>query len=130
MEMESELFPDVTIGLSDHYIWDASSVVVDAAEHRRASVQAAYNEKLPGIFTHGGIWRIPWIGSRINGQAVPYPYPKTTIFQGFADMEYPMMVNDASNRICFFQICADHEIAHTYFPFYMGINESQICIYG
>ncbi len=27
---------------------------------------------------------------------VPYPYEKTTEFQGGADMEYPMMVNDKS----------------------------------
>jgi hypothetical protein len=25
---------------------------------------------------------------------VPYPYEKTTIFQGYAGMEYPMMAND------------------------------------
>ena len=30
------------IGLSDHYVWDAGSVVVDPATERRASVQAAY----------------------------------------------------------------------------------------
>ena len=33
---------DMTVGLSDHYVWDAASVVVDPATKRRASVQAAY----------------------------------------------------------------------------------------
>jgi hypothetical protein len=36
--------PDVTFALSDHYDWDGASVVVDDATHRRASVQAAYND--------------------------------------------------------------------------------------
>ena len=40
---KAENVPDIAIGLSDHYIWDAGSVVVDPATNRRASVQAAYN---------------------------------------------------------------------------------------
>jgi len=36
--------PDMAFGLSDHYDWDAASVLVDNAAHRRASVQAAYND--------------------------------------------------------------------------------------
>jgi hypothetical protein len=49
-----------------------------------------------------------------------------SVFQGFADMEYPMMVNDASTGSpVFSRLVQDHEIAHSYFPFYMGINESR-----
>jgi hypothetical protein len=41
-------------------------------------------------------------------------------------MEYPMMVNDShTDNIRFAQFVQDHEIAHTYFPFYMGINETR-----
>ncbi len=36
--------PDMAFGLSDHYDWDAASVVVDDAAHRRASIQAAYKD--------------------------------------------------------------------------------------
>ena len=35
---------DVTVALSNHYVWDATSVVVDN-EGRRVSVQAAFNDK-------------------------------------------------------------------------------------
>ena len=35
---------DVALGLSDHYVWDASSVVVDEKTNRRASIQAAFND--------------------------------------------------------------------------------------
>jgi hypothetical protein len=57
---------------------------------------------------------------------VPYPYEKTTVVQGSADMEYPMMVNDGSVRdTTFSRFVAEHEIAHTWFPFYTGINETR-----
>src|SRR5262249_49227333 len=40
--------------------------------------------------------------------------------------EYPMMVNDnTQSNISFSQLVQNHEIAHTYFPFYMGTNESR-----
>jgi aminopeptidase N len=41
-------------------------------------------------------------------------------------MEYPMMVNDETNQdLAFSRFVAEHEIAHSWFPFYMGINESR-----
>ncbi|MDB5137681.1 MAG: family metallopeptidase, partial [Mucilaginibacter sp.] len=33
---------DVAVGISNHYDWDAASVIVDDAAHRRASMQAAF----------------------------------------------------------------------------------------
>jgi aminopeptidase N len=39
-------------------------------------------------------------------------------------MEYPMMANDAATQSSMFTYSLTcHEIAHTYFPFYTGINE-------
>src|SRR5579872_4458018 len=35
---------DMAAGISDHYAWDASSILVDDATGRRASVQSAYND--------------------------------------------------------------------------------------
>jgi aminopeptidase N len=41
-------------------------------------------------------------------------------------MEYPMMANDESYEdTTFSRFVAEHEIAHTYMPFYMGINETR-----
>ena len=63
----------------------------------------------------------------LNWPGVPYPFPKMTAVQGYADMEYPMMINDShSDNLDFTRFVAEHEIAHTYFPFYMGINETGI----
>ena len=117
---------DVAVGLSDHYDWDAASVVVDDAANRRSSMQAAFLDKSED-FHHSvqfGRNALGWFSH--NWPGVPYPFPKMTAFQGFADMEYPMMVNDSHTEdLRFAQLVQDHEIAHTYFPFYMGINESR-----
>lgn len=117
---------DMTVGLSDHYVWDAASVIVDPATKRRASVQAAFADSTKDFHSSVkfGQNALGWFSR--NWPGVPYPFPKMTAFQGFADMEYPMMVNDSpADDMHFAQLVQDHEIAHTYFPFYMGINESR-----
>ncbi len=117
---------DMAVGLSNHYLWDASSVVVDPASARRVSVQAAYKANASDFkqSVQNAAYALAWFSK--NWPGVPYPFPKMTAFQGFADMEYPMMVNDASTgNPVFSRLVQDHEIAHSYFPFYMGINESR-----
>jgi hypothetical protein len=118
---------DATLGLSNHYVWDAASVTVDSAANRRTSIQAAYNDTAADFhhsvdFSH---YALNWFSYQWPG--VAYPFPTMTAFQGYADMEYPMMVNDETTGgdLTFAQLVQDHEIAHTYFPFYMGINESR-----
>ena len=106
--------------------WDASSVVVDDATDRRASVQSAYNDTAKDYhrMVEFGRHALDWLSH--NWPGVPYPFLKTTIVQGYADMEYPMMVNDDTNEDPIFsRFVAEHEIAHSWFPFYMGINESR-----
>jgi hypothetical protein len=123
---KADYVTDVAIGLSDHYNWDAGSVLVDDATHRRASVQSAYNDTTQDFHSmvSFGKHSLDWFSH--NWPGVPYPYPKSTIFQGYADMEYPMMVNDNTTPDTIFsRFVAEHEIAHTYFPFYMGINETR-----
>lgn len=115
---------DMAVALSDHFIWDAGSVVADKNTGRRASVQAAYDEPSKDFtqMVEYGKHAIDW-GSN-NYPGVPYPFSKTTIVRGFADMEYPMMVNDSSNKNPeFTRFVVEHEIFHSWFPFYMGINE-------
>jgi len=118
--------PDMTFNLSDHYVWDAASVVVDDATHRRVSVQSAYNDTAADFhhmvqFARHGL---DWLSH--NWPGVPYPFEKTTVVQGQAGMEYPMMVNDESYPdTVFSRFVVEHEIAHSWFPFYMGINETR-----
>ncbi len=116
---------DMAVGISNHYVWDAASVIVDKATKRRASMQAAFKDDANDFhqMVQFGRNSLSWLSA--NWPGVPYPFPKMTSFQGFADMEYPMMVNDSHNDDPHFsQFVQDHEIAHTYFPFYMGINET------
>lgn len=117
---------DMTVGVSDHYDWDAASVIVDDQTGRRASMQAAFPDASQD-FHHSvqyGRYSLGWFSH--NWPGVPYPFEKSTAFQGFADMEYPMMINDShEDDLSFAELVQDHEQAHTYFPFYMGINESR-----
>jgi len=117
---------DVALALSNHYNWDAGSVVVDSLTMRRASVQAAYDNKSADFhkMVVFGKHALNWFSNNYPG--VPYPFSKSTIVRGFADMEYPMMVNDSSTpSFDFTRFVAEHEIAHSYFPFYMGTNETR-----
>lgn len=115
---------DMALAISDHFVWDAAGVTVDKA--RRVSVQAAYNDTAAD-FHHSVRWAhyaLAWFSHHWPG--VPYPYPKMTAFQGYADMEYPMMINDGTTPdTAFSRMVQDHEMAHTYFPFYMGTNETR-----
>ncbi len=117
---------DMATALSDHYNWDAASVVVDNKTQRRASVQAAYNDTAQDYhqMVDYGMHALSWLSNYWPG--VPYPFPKTTIVQGYAGMEYPMMANDETYEDPLFsRFVAEHEIAHSYMPFYMGINETR-----
>jgi len=117
---------DLAVGVSDHYDWDAGSVVVDDATHRRASMQAAFADNSVDfhLAVKWGLHALDYLSHGLPG--VPYPFPKMTAFQGFADMEFPMMVNDSHETdLADAELLQDHEMAHTYFPFYMGINETR-----
>lgn len=118
--------PDMAFGISDHFTWDGCSVVVDDATGRRASAQAAYNDTAKDYHSVAQYARhsLNWLSH--NWPGVSYPYEKTTVFQGYAGMEYPMMANDETYEdTVFARFVAEHEIAHTYMPFYMGINETR-----
>ena len=123
---KADAITDIAIALSDHYLWDAGSVIADPQTGRRVSVQAAYDEPSEDFreMVNYGKHAIAWFSNNYPG--VPYPYSKSTIVRGFADMEYPMMVNDSSfPEAEFARFVVEHEIAHTYFPFYRGINETR-----
>ena len=132
---QADHVPDFAIAVSNHYRWEASSVVVDPKTGRRASVQAAYADSATDFRTMVEMARQSLRFGSTAYPGVPYPYPKTTVVLGSADEEYPMMVNDSSNlengyaktlpEYAFTGCVAAHEILHSWFPFYMGINEKR-----
>ncbi len=116
---------DVAVAVSDHYNWDAGSVIVDDKTGRRTSMQAAFLDASADFHqsVKSGIYSLGWFSR--NWPGVPYPFEKSIAVQGFADMEFPMMMNDShQNDLAFAEMVQDHEQAHTYMPFYMGTNES------
>jgi hypothetical protein len=125
-EFRANNIPDMAFNLSDHFNWDGCSVVVDDKTGRRAGAYAAYNDTAKDYHQVADFARhsLDWLSHHWPG--IPYPYEKTTVVQGYAGMEYPMMANDETTPDpVFSRFVAEHEIAHTYMPFYMGINESR-----
>ncbi len=123
-KFKADHITDFCFALSNHYVWDGSSVQLTT---KRASVQAGYKAGAKD-FEHYVEWmryNLDWFSK--NWPGIEYPYPVMTAIQGYADMEYPMMINDTSipDDLKDARLTADHEIAHTYFPFYMGINETR-----
>ncbi len=118
--------PDMAYAVSDHFVWDASSMIVDRTTGRRSSIHAVYNDTASDYHQMVRYARkaLDWLSNQWPG--VPYPYEKMTVFQGNAGMEYPMVANDESyGDTLISKLVATHEIAHTWMPFYMGINETR-----
>jgi hypothetical protein len=115
--------PDFAFAASDHYNWDATSVVVDDKTGRRTFVSAAYST---ASTDYPEVAKIAADGIRLMSTwlpGYPFPYPVMTVFNGDDGMEYPMMCNDVSTAPRSPMTLTIHEVSHTYFPFMMGINE-------
>jgi hypothetical protein len=117
---------DVAFAVSDHYLWQSTSLVVDPKTARRTRVDAVFNPKHKDYFEVAEIARKTVEGMSYYFPKWPFPYPHITVFDGLDQMEYPMMVNDnpVNSREDAITL-TDHEIFHTMFPFYMGINETK-----
>ncbi|AFN74282.1 peptidase [Melioribacter roseus P3M-2] len=116
-KFRSESIPDFAFAMSDHYLWDAST-------WRDVLISAAYNPESKGFYNVAEVARksIVYFSEEMPG--VKYPYPVMTVFNGRGGMEFPMMCNDSSvDNLRGTVHLTSHEISHTYFPFYMGINE-------
>ncbi len=123
-KFKADYVPDFVFATSDHYLWDGSSLTVDKKSGRRTFISAAYKKESKDFYTVAKLARkaIESFSDQIPG--VPFPYPKMTVFNGEGGMEFPMMVNDSSEPELMGTVhLTSHEISHTYFPFYMGINE-------
>jgi Peptidase family M1 domain len=117
---------DFAFALSDHYLWDASSVLADSATGRRVLAEAAYNPIHKDYFDVANQAHQSVFYMSHYYPAVAFPFNHVTVFDGTDQMEYPMMVNDNPTPTHKDAVqLTTHEIFHSYFPFYMGINETQ-----
>jgi len=117
---------DFAFALSDHYLWDASSVLVDSSTGRRTVAEAAFNKIHKDYFDVGNqAHQTVYLTSHFYPK-YPFPFNHITVFDGTDQMEYPMMVNDNPTPTHKDAVqLTTHEIFHSYFPFFMGINETQ-----
>ncbi len=119
--------PDFSFATSLESNWDAASTIADKKTNRRVLVDAVYPDSSNTFdkAVYYGLISVNFMVDSLPGY--PFPYSHITSFcngENGGGMESPMMVNegdpsdDGSAMSLIF-----HEILHTYFPFYMGINE-------
>lgn len=123
---EAKNVTDIALAISNHYVWQSTSLVVDPETKRRTRVDAVFNQQHLDYF-----WVIDDARKTVESMSYrfpkwPFPYNHITVFDGLDQMEYPMMVNDnpIEDRAESIEL-TDHEIFHTMFPFYMGTNETK-----
>jgi hypothetical protein len=115
---------EFAFGMSDFYLWDGTSIELEPG--KRVACFSAYNPA-SDFFTQAATMAkrsIEFFSKQMPG--VIYPYPQITVFNGDGGMEFPMIVNDGqfSNTVNDVYVTT-HEIAHMYFPFYVGTNETR-----
>ncbi|GGK77414.1 peptidase [Rufibacter glacialis] len=117
---------DFAFATSDHYLWNATSLVVDPKTKRRTRVDVAFSP-----VHHDFVEVIHFTRKTVEAMSYsfpkwPFPFSHQTVFDGLDQMEYPMMAND--NPVTTREdaiMLTDHEIFHAMFPFYMGTNETK-----
>ncbi len=116
--------PDFAFATSDHYLWDLTRLQLNSAPPRTVLIGAAYKKGAGHFDSVAVIAKKSVHYYSTEMPAVPFPYPSLTVFNGGGGMEYPMMVNEGAPASWSSTVhVTSHEIAHTYFPFMMGINE-------
>jgi len=119
---------DFTFACVKNYLWDGVSIIVDDKTGRRTFVDVLYREEDKNYDEGVYLSKLVVEDLSKNFPGWPFPYSHMTTFcngsKRGGGMESPMMAVDGthSNRTYLLSLLY-HEIAHTYFPFYMGINE-------
>lgn len=119
-----ENVPDFAFGISDHFLWDASSFEVDKSTGKRVYVTTAYRLSAKDYPDNCYYAKETLKYFSFEMPAVPFPYPSATVFNGGGGMEFPMIVNNGSEDSKAGTVgLTSHELAHQYMPFYLGTNE-------
>lgn len=117
---------DFVFATSNHYLWKSSSLVVDPLTGRRTRADAVFNQKHHDFYDVVCYNRETIKAMSYSFPKWPFPYRHETVFDGLDQMEYPMMVNDNPVESSTDAITlTSHEVFHTMFPFFTGINETK-----
>jgi hypothetical protein len=117
--------PDFAFGTSDKFMWDAKRAKLNENGDKTAVVHAAYRMDSEDYREVTDLATMSLFDYSTKLPGVIYPYPQMTIFNGNSGMEFPMMCNNASyknNRMGTITLVY-HEVAHSWFPFHVGVNE-------
>lgn len=120
----AESVRDAAFAFGDHYLWDATSGVVDPKTGRRTLVHALYR---PTAATwHESAKMTKDAIETFSRNVFPYSYPHITSTEGLVGgMEYPMIVfvrNFGTERATDEVIA--HELGHEWFPMMVGSDET------
>jgi hypothetical protein len=110
---------DFAFAMSDHFLWDATSLEVSGKDVLIATAFPAEKAEQYTEVTKVQQKTMKHFSEDMPG--VPYPYPEFTTFIGLrgGGMEFPMMANNDGPGVG----VTVHELFHTYFPMYVRINE-------
>ncbi len=116
--------PDFAFATAINYLWDASTMTLENGKEVFTAAtyksEANYFDKVDYVLREA----INYFSREIPG--IDFPFPEITVFNGSGGMEYPMMINDGETSSYESMVgLTMHELAHTYFPFYMGTNEKR-----
>ncbi|MBK9099120.1 MAG: hypothetical protein IPM14_13565 [bacterium] len=116
--------------MSDKYLWDGLSASTDSPDNKSVFIQAVYPVTSPDFYNVAQACKdlINHFSEEVPG--VKFPFPSIVAFNngrvGGGGMEFPMMINDGSPDIWENTVSLTaHELAHQYFPFYVGTNEKK-----
>ncbi|MCB2209183.1 MAG: M1 family metallopeptidase [Bacteroidetes bacterium] len=119
--------PDFSFAVTRDVNWDGSSIMVDSSTRRRVFVDAVYADSAR-TYQQSAEWArasVEYMSFKWPG--IPFPYPHMTTVSNDArggGMESPMMANNGDPESApDAALTIFHEIAHSYFPFYLGTNE-------
>ena len=120
---------DFAFALSDHYLWDGLGIVVDSVNNKNIFIQSIYPAESPDFKEVAEICKelVNYFSWEMPG--IKFPVPSFVAFnngKGGGGMEFPMMINDGSpNDLESTVSLTAHEMAHQYFPFFVGTNEKK-----
>ena len=122
-KFKAENLTDFAFAASDTYLWDATSIAVG---NKRIWINTVYKSTSPDFPKVAKIAQNTIDVFSNKTPAIAYPFPQITIFNGSGGMEFPGMVNDGdSKELTGTLYVTSHEIGHSYFPFYTGLNEQK-----
>lgn len=116
---------DFAFAVSKNQIWQASSVEIKNTD-RRVLVDVINRRKDNSFQEVINIAKetIKYMSEEMP--AVSYPYSHITLFSGHGTADYPMIINNASNKKRNRNIyLTTHEIMHSIFPVWVGISETK-----